>query len=438
MPETPNDIGAGGGGFNPWSLLLRPLNSLFGFGGQSGTPVDVVLDQARAGVGRGTGVFSSEAIAARRAGGGVVSTPPIPSANEPYRGPPNPSGAASVEPTRGSSRSSGKTKKGAKKKRTVLQMIRDQLAREAMYYAEHPTELLRVLPPGRGMGARMGRSGRPYRAAMERFPPSYQRGAVAAQGIGARPRPAARRARLDPRAGRIGSQRPRSAAKAPQVAEGTRYRPEGYLRPAQVVKGLPTEAYDSETPRKPAKVLKASQVVPNLPFEDYDAEGEPNAPRRASSPGRTSAPGRGESRPGAGRTSPVRVPAPASGPAAMARSALANLPSTVVEGVLRAVTRRVPRVRALGSAATRAVSLPIGDFPASGTAPVGAAAPILGFAQGVKPFPVPQEALDKCRCDRKKKRETKKRQPRTICRAGSYIQTAKGVKYHPNREVPCT
>lgn len=54
------------------------------------------------------------------------------------------------------------------------------------------------------------------------------------------------------------------------------------------------------------------------------------------------------------------------------------------------------------------------------------------------PFAVPKEALDKCRCDEKRRKKREPRKPRTVCRAGSYIQTAKGIKYHPNREVPCT
>jgi len=54
------------------------------------------------------------------------------------------------------------------------------------------------------------------------------------------------------------------------------------------------------------------------------------------------------------------------------------------------------------------------------------------------PFAVPQEALDKCRCDQKKRKtEKKQRQPRTVCKAGTYTQTARGVKYHPTKEVPC-
>jgi hypothetical protein len=56
----------------------------------------------------------------------------------------------------------------------------------------------------------------------------------------------------------------------------------------------------------------------------------------------------------------------------------------------------------------------------------------------LNPFPVPKYAYDydKCNCPKPKKRKPK--QPRTVCRAGAYTQTAKGISYHPNREVPCT
>jgi len=42
---------------------------------------------------------------------------------------------------------------------------------------------------------------------------------------------------------------------------------------------------------------------------------------------------------------------------------------------------------------------------------------------------------DTCDCNERKKR--KPRAPRTVCKAGSYTQTAKGIQYRPNREVPC-
>jgi hypothetical protein len=433
VAETPNDVlGDTEGGINPWQFLLKPLNRLFGFG-KDNLPARIAGESSGAFYARiarsPTGIFSSAAVDARR---GAPS--PIPSANEPYRGPLFPSSAASVEPSRGSGTSKGKTKK-KKLKKTIAQRIKDQLMREAMYYAEHPTELLRVLPPGRGMGGRMGRSGRPYRAAMERAPPSYQRGAIAAQGIGPRPGAArARRARLDPRAGRIGTQRPRSGPK-----------PLEPIKPPQVARSrAPTAPLgtDSNPGKLPKGYLKPSQVVPGLPSqEDPRVYAEPNSPKPISAPGRQpgSAPARsGQPRRGTVLPSPYGMPRTGRAASRLPFRILSNLPSAIVEAGLRAVTRRTPSVRAAGSAAARAISLPIGDFPTSSPAPVARNAPIFGFAQGVSPFPVPKEALDKCRCDRKKKRETKKRQPRTVCRAGSYTQTAKGIKYHPNREVPCS
>lgn len=56
----------------------------------------------------------------------------------------------------------------------------------------------------------------------------------------------------------------------------------------------------------------------------------------------------------------------------------------------------------------------------------------------MSPFNVPQEALARdCECA-KPKRKRKARKLRTVCKAGTYKQTAKGIKYSPNREVPCS
>jgi len=56
----------------------------------------------------------------------------------------------------------------------------------------------------------------------------------------------------------------------------------------------------------------------------------------------------------------------------------------------------------------------------------------------VSPFAVPREALARdCKCPKKRK-PAKKRAARVVCKAGGYQQTAKGIIYRPNREVPCT
>lgn len=49
---------------------------------------------------------------------------------------------------------------------------------------------------------------------------------------------------------------------------------------------------------------------------------------------------------------------------------------------------------------------------------------------------MPQPDLDRCRCP-KPKRSSKKRQPRTVCYRGTYVQRSKGISYRRLEEVPC-
>lgn len=426
MAETPNDVGGDGDGNGFLDVLdfgLRALNSLFGFGkGPRGThPRDAAAKY-------GSDYFTKNRTppaAPPSASQPSSPTPTKPSPNEPYRGPPDIYGGPTSSAT-GSKRK--KAKKG------IRERIKDQLLKEAMYFAQNPTELLRILPRGRGIGRGAPRSG-------GRMPPSYQRGSVSPKGL---PRATAptrpRRARLDPRAGRIGTVRPRASPKplpATQAPKATRApaatgarviesRQSPYGLPPEF-SNLPTTAYDME-----GEI--ASDVLRGLPVTPYDTEASPSdAPRPGSgnAPGR--APGQGTNRPGA-----VRVPAAVRRPATAAAALTRSLPSAALEAVLRAATRRTPRVPGVRSEAPRRFSLPIGDFPLASPTPASLPGPSTGVLEVLKPFPVPRYAYDydKCNCPKPKKR--KPRAPRTICKAGSYTQTAKGIKYSPNREVPCS
>lgn len=422
MANSPEDVLDGAGSdLDPLTFLLKPLNRLFGLGGKYKGPrgtdlASTIQARINAGATSGTGVFSSTS----------KPTPPINSAPTP--GQPTEVPSVKTPPPfspdlEGYSAPQGGGGKAAKKKRKkgIAERIKDQLYREAMYYAKNPVELLRVLPTGRTMRG-------PGRARMSgRNPPSYQRGAVAAEGLKPRTAVRPRRARLDPRAGRIGTERPRASPKP--------------LEPVRPPTARPA------APRRAAARTRAptpQEVIKDLPFTDYDAEGEINAPARpkpAAQPARRAEPATAPGgRPGRGTVlpGPYGIPGTGSAAARLPQRLLANLPSAIVEAGLRAVTRQSPRVRQTVGAITRAVPLPIGDFPAALPTPAAPPASIIGLAEGLKPFPVPKEALDKCRCDQRQKKKQKPRQPRTVCRAGSYVQTAKGVKYHPNREVPCT
>lgn len=64
----------------------------------------------------------------------------------------------------------------------------------------------------------------------------------------------------------------------------------------------------------------------------------------------------------------------------------------------------------------------------------------MGFARGVLPFSVPQEALaldPACDCEKPKKKR-KPRAARTTCYTGTFTQRAKGISYKRRDQVPCT
>lgn len=47
---------------------------------------------------------------------------------------------------------------------------------------------------------------------------------------------------------------------------------------------------------------------------------------------------------------------------------------------------------------------------------------------------MPLEALDRCNCNKPKKR---KRQERTLCSRGTYVQTTKGLQKQPTKYFDC-
>lgn len=97
-----------------------------------------------------------------------------------------------------------------------------------------------------------------------------------------------------------------------------------------------------------------------------------------------------------------------------------------IEPLIRAATTRRP------SSAPRKAAV---GFASSPTVPSTAPTiePDLGFAG----FSPPRTRTDNCDCEGKKKKRKKERKLRTECRSGTYKQTARGVKYSPQRIVPC-
>lgn len=45
---------------------------------------------------------------------------------------------------------------------------------------------------------------------------------------------------------------------------------------------------------------------------------------------------------------------------------------------------------------------------------------------------------DQCQCDKKPKKKKKPKQERTICKKGTYVQTKRGITYHPRETVACS
>lgn len=61
----------------------------------------------------------------------------------------------------------------------------------------------------------------------------------------------------------------------------------------------------------------------------------------------------------------------------------------------------------------------------------------LGVFSAANPSPQQDTKRDKCKCDEKKKKESKPRQPRTKCFKGTFRQRAKGISYSRGEEIPC-
>lgn len=98
-------------------------------------------------------------------------------------------------------------------------------------------------------------------------------------------------------------------------------------------------------------------------------------------------------------------------------------PFTVpLEPIIRAATTRKPSQR-LGTA--RAAQ----PFPSTSPQPQFEFAPS---------YIGPASTTKDCDCSHGKKKPKKERKPRSECREGRYTQTSKGVKYRPDRIVPCT
>lgn len=319
--------------------------------------------------------------------------------------------------------------RGKRKKKTFKEKLKDTLAFEAQWYIQNPSAILQALPPaggrfGRGAGRRM----------TGRQPPSYQRGSVGVAKVpvyapAARPR----RARLTPRAGgRIGQQRPRSRAEP--IGEPARVRPPT-SPPLRRPTSVPASPPGVLSPTGPNQLPTAVPNVPNSPIPESPG----TAPTRRSEPGRRT-----------GDPGTRRVPGPAGKPAnkgvaAQRPSLLDDLLTATAKNLLRRATQRSPRVSRGILETIGPLPQPIGDFPPPSPAPIAPTAPglpslnpFVGVIQSPAPFAVPQEALDKCRCDKRKpKKERKPREPRTKCMAGTYRQTIKGVSYSPKEEIPC-
>lgn len=72
---------------------------------------------------------------------------------------------------------------------------------------------------------------------------------------------------------------------------------------------------------------------------------------------------------------------------------------------------------------------PLVPGPSAGPGPVGFLDPVPDIG------PVPVEQLDRCNCPQKRK--SKKREQRTVCSRGSYVQTASGLQKKPSAYFDC-
>lgn len=250
--------------------------------------------------------------------------------------------------------------------------------------------------------------------------PSSQRGAVSLAGLQpSAPTGPSTRGRARAR---------RSRAPASDRTRATRPRARSELVAQQLVPVRLGQAPQVAAERVPApQRMPAPEVeLGNVAHELYPA-GSPGAQSRTQ-------PGPSPSSPGAVRvsSSPRRSLSPAYSPAAAVRTAAVGRVATAANQLRDLATRRF-RVPSRNPA-TRTGGLTPSGVPV----PFPGQSPIAGFVETLSPSPVPQEALDEaCECEKKKPKKKRERKARTMCKTGTYRQTARGISYRPRSTVPC-
>jgi hypothetical protein len=175
--------------------------------------------------------------------------------------------------------------------------------------------------------------------------------------------------------------------------------------------GVPAAVLDTVTvtSRRPAPVSPVSPFAPSvLPDALLDFELSPfRLPDAVASPST--------------RTSPRTAPAPVTRDAP-----LVGTPTDIVTWLTPLIDTPVPRVP------PRAAPPP----PRLTPDPVDIFDPILTLTPFENPPGAPPvDKTNTCNCPPPKKR--KPRQPRTVCRSGTYTQSRKGISYSPKRTFPC-
>jgi hypothetical protein len=203
---------------------------------------------------------------------------------------------------------------------------------------------------------------------------------------------------------------------------------------------LPPAPRPAAPPAQPG-VPKAPQPAPPV---TRPAPRPAPAPSPAPAPGSPGEPGRTAPAPSS-RPAPAPAPAPSSRPAPAPAPAPSSRPTTWPSAVPGTRTAPWPSVfpvgRPLGRPLPGARPMPLspGTGPLSPVGPGGA--PLTPLQpQGVGSIqPIPEPGLDRCAQaarDQQRRRKGKRRQ-RDECRAGTYIETRRGLVKKPLRKIPC-